>query len=111
MSTPNNRRRDPGGLSAESILLAAGIVIVMVGVVGVNLAVRLGHQLDHTGITLSSDPFTLTFEVLMGKVPWPASGTWIIAVVAAIVLVLAVLIIVAIARYRKGRTRVDRSAA
>ncbi len=110
MSTPNNRRRDPGGLSAESMLLAAGIVIVIVGVVGVNLAVRLGHQLDHTGVTLSSDPFTLTFQVLMGKVPWPASGTWIIAVVAAIVIALAVLIIVAIARYRKGRTRVDRSA-
>ncbi|NUU08381.1 TraM recognition domain-containing protein [Leifsonia sp. C5G2] len=93
------------------MLLAAGIVIVIVGVFGVNLAVRLGHQLDHTGVTLSSDPFTLTFQVLMGKVPWPPSGTWIIAVVAAIVLALAVLIIVAIARYRKARTRVDRSAA
>jgi len=79
VSTQNNRRRDPGGFSAETILLAAGIVIVIVGVAGLNLAVRLGHQLDGSGVELTSDPFGLVFQLFSGKVPWPAAGTWIIA--------------------------------
>ena len=111
MSTQNNRRRDPGGFSAETILLAAGIVIVIVGVAGLNLAVRLGHQLDGSGVELTSDPFGLVFQLFSGKVPWPAAGTWIIAGVGVLVLALVVLILVAVARYRKRSSRVDRAAS
>lgn len=111
MSTPNNRRRDPGGLSGETILLASAIVLVVVGVAGLNLAVRVGHQLDGTTGELPSDPFGLVFGLFTGKVQWPAAGTWIIAGVAVVVLVLAVLIAVAIARSRKRSSRVDRAAA
>jgi len=111
VSTQNNRRRDPGGFSAETILLAAGIVIVIVGVAGLNLAVRLGHQLDGSGVELTSDPFGLVFQLFSGKVPWPAAGTWIIAGVGVLVLALVVLILLAVARYRKRSSRVDRAAS
>ena len=111
MSTQNNRRRDPGGFSAETILLAAGIVIVIVGVAGLNLAVRLGHQLDGSGVELVTDPFGLVFQLFSGKVPWPAAGTWIIAGVGVLVLALVVLILIAVARYRRRSSRVDRAAS
>lgn len=110
MSTPNNRRRDPGGMSSESLLLLVGIgLMVAVGVI-VNVSVRLGHQLDGTGVQLSADWFTLPIQLATGRIAWPASGTWIVAVLAAIVLALLVLAIVAAARAGKRRTRVDRVA-
>ena len=72
---------------------------------------RLGHQLDGTGVELPSDPFAFTLGVILGRVPWPASATWIVIVLLAIVLALVVLAIVGVVRYRKGRTRVDRASS
>ncbi|MGP6206240.1 TraM recognition domain-containing protein [Microbacterium sp. F2] len=110
MSTPNNRRRDPGGFGAETLMLLVGIGGVVAAIVVLNVAVRLGHQLDGTGVELPSDPFAFTLGVILGRVPWPASATWIVAVLLAIVLALVVLAIVGVVRYRKGRTRVDRAS-
>ena len=111
MSTPNNRRRDPGGFGAETLMLLVGIGGVVAAIVVLNVAVRLGHQLDGTGAELPSDPFAFTLGVILGRVPWPASATWIVAVLLAIVLALVVLAIVGVVRYRKGRTRVDRASS
>jgi len=111
MSTPNNRRRDPGGFGAETMMLLVGIGGVVAAIVVLNVAVRLGHQLDGTGVELPSDPFAFTLGVVMGRVPWPASATWIVIVLLAIVLVLVVLAIIGVVRYRKGRTRVDRASS
>lgn len=111
MSTPNNRRRDPGGFGAETLMLLVGIGGVVAAIVVLNVAVRLGHQLDGTGVELPSDPFAFTLGVILGRVPWPASATWIVAVLLAIVLGLVVLAIVGVVRYRKGRTRVDRASS
>ncbi len=111
MSTPNNRRRDPGGFSAETILLAAAIALAVFGVVGVNLAVRLGHQVDATGVALPGDPFGLMFELANGWVPWPASGTWILTAVAVAVLALVGGLIAAARRHRGRSSRVDRAAS
>lgn len=111
MSTPNNRRRDPGGFGAETLMLLVGIGGVVAAIVVLNVAVRLGHQLDGTGVELPSDPFAFTLGVILGRVPWPASATWIVAVLLAIVLALVVLAIVGFVRYRKGRTRVDRASS
>jgi type IV secretory pathway TraG/TraD family ATPase VirD4 len=111
MSTPNNRRRDPGGFGAETLMLLVGIGGVVAAIVVLNVAVRLGHQLDETGVELPSDPFAFTLGVILGRVPWPASATWIVAVLLAIVLALVVLAIVGVVRYRKGRTRVDRASS
>ncbi|WP_318391257.1 TraM recognition domain-containing protein [Microbacterium maritypicum] len=111
MSTPNNRRRDPGGFGAETMMLLVGIGGVVAAIVVLNVAVRLGHQLDGTGVELPSDPFALTLGVVMGRVPWPASATWIVIVLLAVVLALVVLAIIGVVRYRKGRTRVDRASS
>lgn len=111
MSTPNNRRRDPGGFGAETLMLLVGIGGVVAAIVVLNVAVRLGHQLDGTGVELPTDPFAFTLGVILGRVPWPASATWIVAVLLAIVLALVVLAIVGVVRYRKGRTRVDRASS
>lgn len=111
MSTPNNRRRDPGGFGAETLMLLVGIGGVVAAIVVLNVAVRLGHQLDRTGVELPADPFAFTLGVILGRVPWPASATWIVAVLLAIVLALVVLAIVGVVRYRKGRTRVDRASS
>jgi len=111
MSTPNNRRRDPGGFGAETLMLLVGIGGVVAAIVVLNVAVRLGHQLDGTGVELPSDPFAFTLGVILGRVPWPASATWIVAVLLATVLALVVLAIVGVVRYRKGRTRVDRASS
>ncbi|MFG6278630.1 type IV secretory system conjugative DNA transfer family protein [Microbacterium sp. S16(2024)] len=111
MSTPNNRRRDPGGFGAETMMLLVGIGGVVAAIVVLNVAVRLGHQIDGTGVELPTDPFAFTLGVVMGRVPWPASATWIVIVLLAIVLVLVVLAIVGVVRYRKGRTRVDRASS
>lgn len=111
MSTPNNRRRDPGGFGAETMMLLIGIGGVIATMVVLNVAVRLGHQLDGTGAELPSDPFAFTLGVIIGRIAWPASATWIVTVLLAIVLALVVLAIVGVVRYRKGRTRVDRASS
>ena len=111
MSTPNNRRRDPGGFGAETMMLLVGIGGVVAAIVVLNVAVRLGHQIDGTGVELPSDPFAFTLGVVMGRVPWPASATWIVIVLLAVVLALVVLAIIGVVRYRKGRTRVDRASS
>ncbi|WP_282848723.1 TraM recognition domain-containing protein [Microbacterium oxydans] len=111
MSTPNNRRRDPGGFGAETMMLLVCIGGVVAAIVVLNVAVRLGHQLDGTGVELPTDPFAFTLGVVMGRVPWPASATWIVIVLLAIVLALVVLAIIGVVRYRKGRTRVDRASS
>lgn len=110
MSTPNNRRRDPGGMSTESLLLLVVVGLAAAAVVVVNAAVRLGHQLDATGVELPGDWFALTVQFFTGRIVWPASGTWIMVVLGAIVLALLVLAIVLASRAGKRRTRVDRAA-
>ncbi len=111
MSTPNNRRRDPGGFGGETLMLLVLIIVVVGGLVVTNVAVRLGAQLDGTAAELPSDPFALTLGLILGRVAWPASATWIVAVLGAVLLVLTVLVIVGVVRYRKGRTRVDRASS
>ena len=98
MSTPNNRRRDPGGLGGETLLLLIVVAGAIAAIVVLNVAVRLGHQLDGTGVELPSDPFAFTLGVILGRVPWPASATWIVIVLLAIVLALVVLAIVGVVR-------------
>ena len=110
MSQPSNRRRDPGGLSTETLLLAVVIGLVVVGVGAINFAVRVGHRIDGTGVAVPDDPFRVVFDVLGGKLAWPAAGTWLLAVLGGLLLVAVVLVLVAVSRYRKGRTRVDRAA-
>lgn len=112
MSTPNNRRREPGGLTGEVVLLWVGIVLVVVVVGSVDVAMQLGHKIAGSGVSVPRDPFTVLFGLLGGSLPWPgAAGWWVLGGVGLTLLTLGVLAGVGLARLRKGRTRVDRAAA
>ncbi|MFS0706255.1 type IV secretory system conjugative DNA transfer family protein [Cellulomonas sp. 179-A 9B4 NHS] len=112
MSTPNNRRRDPGGLTGEMVLLWVGIVLVFLVVGSVYAGMHLGHKIAGTGVDVPSDPFSVLFGLLGGELAWPGTPGWVVlAGVALVLIVLAALLGVALARMRRGRTRVDRAAA
>lgn len=112
MSTPNNRRRDPGGLAGETILIWIAIVAVVVVVGGIYAAMHLGHQLAGTGTVVPTDPFELVFGLFGGDVAWPgAAGWWVLGGFAAVLIGLAVLVGWLVARMRRNRSRVDRAAA
>ena len=111
MSQPNNRRRDPGGLSGGVVLLWVGIALVVVVVASIYAAVQIGHRIDGTGAEVPRDPFELFFGLLGGKVAWPAAGTWVLAGVAAVLVVIGVLVALALRSTRRRRSRVDSAAA
>lgn len=110
MSQPNNRRRDPGGFTAETLLLLLAIGGVFIALVVVNVAQHLGHTIEGDGVAVPGDPFVVIMQTFNGKLDWPAAGTFIVAALGALVLALVVLILIAFTRYRKRRTRVDRAA-
>lgn len=112
MSTPNNRRRDPGGLGAEAILVWLTVIAVVVMVGSVYAAVHLGHRFAGTGVKIPADPFALVFGLLGGDVPWPGTaGWWVLGGVGAAMIVLAVLIGAVLRSLRTARSRVDRAAS
>ena len=111
MSTPNNRRRDPGGMGGEAILLWVGIIAVVVLVGAVYGSVRLGHAIAGDGAELPSDPFALVFGVFSGNVSWPAASWWVLGGILAVAIALGVLVAVWLHRTRQRRSRVDRAAA
>lgn len=111
MSQPNNRRRDPGGLSGAVVLLWVGIALVVVVVASIYAAVQIGHRIDGTGAEVPRDPFELFFGLLGGKVAWPAAGTWVLAGVAAVLVAIGVLVALALRSTRRRRSRVDSAAA
>lgn len=112
MSQPNNRRRDPGGVGSEAILVWIGIILAVIVVGGVYVTVHLGHKLAGTGEVVPSNPFEVFFGLLRGKVSWPGTeGIWV--AVGLGVLLLGLIIAVSVLRYRmrRKRTRVDGAAA
>jgi len=111
VSTPNNRRRDPGGMSGEAILVWVVIVAVVVLVVAVYGSVRLGHVLAGDTGELPTDPFALVFGVFNGSVSWPIASWWVLAGILAVTTALGALVAVWLHRSRRGRSRVDRAAA
>lgn len=111
MSRPNNRRREPGTMDGQTIALTVLVGLVVLGVSLVNLAVHVGHRIDATGVAVPGDPFQLVIQVLSGELPWPKSGTWLLAGCAAVVLVIAVPIAIAAARRGRRSSRVDRAGA
>ena len=76
MSTPNNRRRDPGGLSAEAVLVWIAVVLVVVVVGSVYAAMHLGHRFAGTGTEVPADPFSVLFGLLGGDLTWPGAAGW-----------------------------------
>jgi type IV secretory pathway TraG/TraD family ATPase VirD4 len=111
VSRPSNRRPDPGGLSAETTLLGCALAVV-VGVGGsVYAAARVGHHLDRSGAGVPTNPFEVFFGVLTGQVPWPVSGTRVLAALVVALAAAAVVVVLVVRRLGRSRTRVDRAAA
>ncbi|QGN34293.1 type IV secretory system conjugative DNA transfer family protein [Microlunatus sp. Gsoil 973] len=110
MSRPSNRRRDPGGLSAELLLLLAGIALVAGTTLLINVGVRLGNVIDGGRTRLPADPLELLFATIIGDLPWPAAATPVL--IAASVLLLGTVILVwrLVHRFRQIGSRVDRTA-
>ncbi len=112
MSTPNNRRRDPGGLSGEVVLVWVAVVLVVIVVGSVYAAMHLGHRFAGTDAEVPSDPFAVVFGLLGGDLTWPgAAGWWVLGSMGTMLLVLGVLVALTLRRMRRKRSRVDRAAA
>jgi len=111
VTTPNNRRRDPGGLTGETVLLWIGLVLVVLVVGTVYAAVHLGHRIDRTGVDVPADPFALFFGVLGGEVAWPAAGAWVLVGVLVLAGGLRTSLALAVRARRRRHARVDPAAA
>ena len=111
MSIPNNRRRDPGGMSGEVTLLWIGIILVVVIVGTVYIAMHVGHRLAGSGAHVPADPFTVIFSLLGGDLDWPgAHGWWMVVAVGIVVSALVILGLLLRRRLMRNRTRVDRAS-
>lgn len=111
MRTPTNRRRDPGGLSGEVILLWVGLLLVVVVVGAVYVSMHLGHRLAGSGAEIPADPFTVIFQLLAGSLTWPgAAGWWVLTGFSLLVILLMSLAVFLVRRWSKQRSRVDRAA-
>src|SRR3546814_1146040 len=108
MSATNKRGQ---GIDGSTIAMLVTVVAAFVLLGSVWAAVALGSQLDGVNQGRTADPFEVFFGVLRGTVTWPASATWILAVLGVVMVVLAALIGVAIARARRRRSVVDSAAA
>lgn len=108
MSAP--RKRGPGGLAAESLLLwvALGTAILAIG--GINLCVRGAAEFERAGSPLPADAFALFFGVLRGNIHWSRTAT-ALAAMLGVGLALAGLAAVRIVRWRRaGARRLDTTA-
>ena len=110
MTTPNNRRRDPGGLSTEAILGLTLLITAITALVAITASLRIGRWL--TGITdpLPSEPFDVLFGVLGGTIAWPPTATAILIGILVLVVILVVLVVVVVQRIRGRASRVDGQA-
>ena len=93
MSSQNNRRTDPGGLSGETVLGIIVLCFIFVGGGALYAAVYLGHKIAGTADAVPANPIDLLLEFVSGRLPWPGTPGWV--VVAALTL-LAVAVTVGI---------------
>ena len=110
MTTPNNRRRDPGGLSTEAILGLTLSITAITALGAFTASLRIGRRLAGVTDPLPSEPFDVLFGVLGGTIAWPPASTGIMAGLLALVVLLAVGGIVVVQRIRGRASRVDGQA-
>ena len=109
MSATNRRNQNRIEGSTIAMIVALGLAVAALASVWV--AVTVGSKIDGVNPKLGSDPFTLFFDVLRGRVTWPASATWILVAAIAVLVLLAILAGIALARARRRRSNVDGAAA
>lgn len=111
MSATTNRRNGPGGMGAETVMMSvgAGLIISVVG--SIYAAMHLGHLLAGDNVTVPSDPFSVTFGVMGGDLPWPGIYGWVVlAVILLVILAVGAVVLTWYLRGAKKRSRVDPAA-
>ena len=109
MNGPNNRRPDPGSRRWEITLFLIALGLVVALILLFNVAIRLGHRISGTTDQIpDANAFEIIFSWFGGGVPWPASGTVVFWVSAAVLLLVALGVFIGIRRLRKN-SRVDRA--
>lgn len=111
VSSANNRRRDPGGLTGEVVAVVVGIAVVVLVGGPLYLALRLGAAIAGHGEKVPANPFAAVFGLLKHTVAWPGAAAWVV-LVGCLVLLLALAGAGAWVwhRLQRGRSRVDRAA-
>ena len=102
--------RRQGGLDGQTIAMIIGLALTAVVLFSCWVSVTLGSKLDGINPGLPSDPFTLLFGVVGGKIAWPPSGTWVLAVILLILVVLGTSMGIMVWRGRRRRSSVDGAA-
>lgn len=111
MSTPNNRRRDPGGLSGEIILTMVLVGMAAAAVLSIWAGLHLGHRLDGSDVVVPGNPFEAIFALVSGDLEWPSpSGWWVVGGIGAAVLLLVVFFLLMRRSAKKNTSRVDRAS-
>lgn len=107
----NNRRRDPGGLDGQTILLLLIAGVVALALVAVNVPLRLAQAWTGAPKSLPSDPFTLLFDVAAHKVAFTPTAWWLLAGLGVLFLLVAIAAGLLVHAWRSRRSRVDRAAS
>lgn len=108
-SRANNRREQPSRVTGDTVAFFVLLGVVLLALVTVYLAVKLGHQL--AGLAPApSDPWEVFFGVLEGDVAWPVQSTVVAGGAGVLLLVAGGLLWWGIARRRGRASRVDHAA-
>lgn len=109
MVRATNRRPQPSRLTGETIAVFVAIGTVLLLLMVVNLAARIGHQI--AGLPAPpADPWSILFGVASGQVAWPLASTLVAAAVLVALVILLGLAWWGIARGRSRSSRVDPAA-
>ncbi|MFT8396707.1 type IV secretory system conjugative DNA transfer family protein, partial [Propionibacterium sp.] len=106
----NNRRRDPGGLDGQTIFLLLIVGVVALVLVAVNVPLRLAQAWTGAPTGLPGDPFTLLCDVAAHKVAFTATAWWLLAGLAALLLLVAIAVGLLVHARRGRHSRVDQAA-
>lgn len=109
MSQANNRRAQPSGVRADTLLLYGVGGTLTAAWATVYLAVRIGHHLGGLPST-PADPWQILFGVIEGSLTWPTESTVIAVLVVCVLLVVTGLVWWRVARRRRRTSRVDHAA-
>ncbi|GAB3186161.1 hypothetical protein GCM10027060_26580 [Nesterenkonia halophila] len=108
MSTRNNRRPEPGGLSAELILVMVLVFLGVGAVLSTWAGLHLGHRIAGSEVEVPDNPFKAVLALVSGDLDWPSpSGWWVVGGIGAAVLLLLVFFVLMRRSAKKNTSRVD----
>ena len=105
-----SKRAGGGAWDPSTVLVWVLITVVLVGGGVTTAALHLGNGLSATPQTLPANPFVLVLGLAQGDVEWPTASTVVLGVLGLLVVLLAVLVGLRVARRAGRSTRVDGAA-